>query len=158
MKLKNKKTGEIGNLKPYGGDGRIWVWIDDMSKPEYRYNSLAELNDEWEDAPEGPRDFYIVEQRGMVGLRFRTGDGYEEKFKQIGNYFLSKEEAEMAVRKLEAFKRLKDEGLRFDDWHYRNCSISGIAIGINASFDASKMDILHSNYIEDLTTCFGEML
>lgn len=50
MKLRNKKTGEIGNLKPYGGDGRIWVWIGNMSKPEYRYDSLAELNAEWCDA------------------------------------------------------------------------------------------------------------
>ena len=50
MKLRNKKTGEIGNLKPYGGDGKIWVWIGNMSKPEYRYDSLAELNAEWCDA------------------------------------------------------------------------------------------------------------
>ena len=47
MKLRNKKTGEIGNLLPYGcEDGKMWVWIDNISRPEYRYETLAELNKE----------------------------------------------------------------------------------------------------------------
>ena len=112
MKLKNKKTGEIGNLKSYNGDKRVSVWIDYESEPDYIYNSLAELNEEWQDYEE-PENFYIVEQRGTVGSRFRTGDEYEKMFKEIGNYFLSREEAEKAVEKLKAWKRLKDRGFRF---------------------------------------------
>ena len=43
-----------------------------------------------------------------------------EKLKEFGNYFGTKEEAEKAVKKLKAWKRLKDKGFRFkccDDYH-----------------------------------------
>lgn len=60
MKLRNKKTGEIGRLQPYGGDGRIWVWIDNISRPEYRYSSLAKLNEEWEDYEEPKKYKYVL--------------------------------------------------------------------------------------------------
>ena len=36
--------------------------------------------------------------------------------KQIGNYFETKEEAELAVEELKAWKRLKDKGFRFNRW------------------------------------------
>ena len=102
MKLRNKKTGEIVE------------WEHGLQyKLGKKYNSIKEFAEEWEDYKE-PEDFYIVEQRGTVGSRFRTGDEYEKKFKQIGNYFETKEEAELAVRKLKAWKRLKDKGFRFE--------------------------------------------
>ena len=34
----------------------------------------------------------------------------------IGNYFETPEEAKKAIEKLEALKRLKDKGFRFDGW------------------------------------------
>ena len=154
MKLKNKKTGEIAEASVLNfelvvryDDGRVekYPLLFDYSNFEYY---------------EEPKEWWYIDIHGPH--KVNSDDEYYQQVKaaskEIGNYFSSQEEAELAVRKLKAFKRLKDEGLRFDDWHYRNCSISGIAIGINASFDASKMDILHSNYIEDLTTCFGKML
>lgn len=104
MRLKNKKTGET-----YEG------WLADLAL-EKHYGSLAELNAEWCDAPEEPKDFYIVEQRGIVGSRFNTGNEYVKQFKEIGNYFLSREEAELALRKLKAWRRLKDKGFRFVGW------------------------------------------
>lgn len=36
--------------------------------------------------------------------------------KAIGNYFKTKEEAEKALKKLEAWKRMKDKGFRFNRW------------------------------------------
>lgn len=49
MKLRNKKTGEIIN----GGDGfKLVDYYEDYGggiKSEYVYNSLAELNEDWED-------------------------------------------------------------------------------------------------------------
>ena len=36
--------------------------------------------------------------------------------KSIGNYFDTREDAELAVRKLKAWKRLKDKGFRFEGW------------------------------------------
>lgn len=121
MKLKNKKTGEIGNLVLNINPNRESYSVLSTENGDTvcgnlvlaDYDSLAELNEEWEDTPEEPKEFYIVEQRGTVGSRFRTGDEYEKKFKQIGNYFETKEEAEKAVEKLKAWKRLKDGGFVF---------------------------------------------
>lgn len=111
MKLKNKKTGEIKEC--------VVIPVDSNGYPnEYQVfekgESLAELNDEWEDYEE-PKDFYVVEQRGIVGSRFSTDAEYVKKFKKIGNYFETREEAEKAVEKLKAWKRLKDKGFRFID-------------------------------------------
>lgn len=39
-----------------------------------------------------------------------------QKDKEFGNYFESLEEAEKAVEKLKAWKRLKDKGFRFEGW------------------------------------------
>ena len=47
MKLRNRKTGEIGEFKPFIIDEKIAVWIENKSYPEYRYNSLAGLVAEW---------------------------------------------------------------------------------------------------------------
>lgn len=38
---------------------------------------------------------------------------YDKSRKNFGNYFETKEEAEKAVEKLKAWKRLKDKGFRF---------------------------------------------
>lgn len=118
MKLKNKKTGEIIEVESLDVDSPTEgiVGIPSFDR-KGSYNSLAELNEEWCDYEE-PEEFYIVEQRGTVGSRFRTGDEYEKKFKSIGNYFESREEAEKAVEKLKAWKRLKDKGFKVDLWDY----------------------------------------
>ena len=60
MKLKNKKTGEIIEfdailpVKDVSGD----------SVAHLEYNSLAELNEEWEDAPEEPKESWYIECDG----------------------------------------------------------------------------------------------
>ena len=60
MKLHNKKTGEIVDLAKRGllksdNDNHIIVYPEGTLK-YYAYNSLAELNEEWEDyAPKEPR-------------------------------------------------------------------------------------------------------
>ena len=111
MKLRNKKTWEIG-----------WLYCDHISIPKkmtvfaeernlaskhWDYTSLAELNAEWEDAPEEPKGIqciYYVNHFDTVKL-----DGVI-----VG--FGSKEEAELAVRKLKAWTRLEDKGFRFTAW------------------------------------------
>ena len=48
MKLRNKKTGAIYRIEDIDlGNNEDGIWLG-MTK----YNSLAELNEEWEDAPE----------------------------------------------------------------------------------------------------------
>lgn len=105
MRLRNKKTGEIGNLIYRGlEDERIWVWIDNMSKPEYRYNSLAELNEEWEDAKE-PKEDYI-----------RVIESFINYVEEADESFYCDESVKKFVEKLKAVKRLKYKGFRFDKW------------------------------------------
>ena len=95
MKLRNKKTGEIKELP----DGFIC--------------NIKQLCEEWEDYEE-PKDHYYIDYDGDI-LTVEALD-YEPKIKimqSIGNYFETKEEAEQAVEKLKAWKRLQDAGLIF---------------------------------------------
>lgn len=121
MKLKNKKTGEIGELLP---------WVDYETKKEMKefavmldnhkellsYSSLAELNSEWEDVPEEPKVGYIIDPMGEDCVS-ADDSGYEEpdieRAKELSIWLETKEEAELAVRKLKAWKRLEDKGFGF---------------------------------------------
>ena len=99
MKLRNKKTGVIN----YGN-----LHLDE-------FESLAELNAEWEDYQEPKQDYYFIRDGGNVDYHWYQKLGeITERRKEIGNYFETKEEAEKAVEKLKAFKRLQDLGFRFD--------------------------------------------
>lgn len=97
MLLRNKKTGEIRELPDgfFCGD------------------NLKKICEEWEDAPEEPKEYWYMENNGDIDKETYDGDEYEEKMIEIGNYFESPEEAEKAVEKLKAWKRLKDKGFRF---------------------------------------------
>ena len=111
MKLRNKKTGEIKEC--------VVIPVDSNGYPnEYQVfekgESLAELNEEWCDYEE-PKDFwYIDDFMIMCGTEgeFTTPDLASftkkdiEKLKAIGNYFETKEEAEKAVEKLQAWHKL----------------------------------------------------
>ena len=80
-----------------------------------KYNSLAELNEEWQDYEE-PHTWYIND-RGYVILNEAhfTSEG-EKAVKSIGNYFETEEEAKRAVEKLKAWTRLKNKGFQFESW------------------------------------------
>lgn len=116
MKLKNKKTGEI--VEAIGItciNDRTFVRFDD-GKGNFKFeaNSLAELNEEWEDYDETKNQYYL-DCDGRI-FEHHTTEYIKNKMKEIGNYFESKEEAEKAVEKLKAWKRLKDKGFRFKNW------------------------------------------
>lgn len=107
MELRNKKTGEIREIKN--------ILIDGM----FNVKSLAELADEWEDYEEPKKHHYYIEPRGQV-IELSFGydiDELKEELGEIGNYFKTKEEAEKAVEKLKAWKRLRDEGFKFKSWY-----------------------------------------
>ena len=124
MKLKNKKTGEIA--EPFGiicVNGRTFVqFVDEKGSFKYEARSLAELNEEWEDAPEEPKEYWCIRENGVVGKRpYPIGiecveQENRDEMREIGNYFNTEEEAEQAVEKLKAFKRLKDKGFKFEGW------------------------------------------
>ena len=94
MKLRNKKTGEIRELPDgfFCGD------------------NLKKICEEWEDAPD---EYWDISCCGDVDIEVDEGAEVDKACKEIGNYFSSKEEAEKAVEKLKAWKRLKDKGFRF---------------------------------------------
>lgn len=104
MKLKNKKTGQLGNFI-INKDHFECVDLDYV--PEYR--NLAELNEEWEDVLEEPKTYWYIYADTVMHAKW--DDCLGEKFKKIGNYFETKEEAEKALKKLKAYKRLKDNGM-----------------------------------------------
>ena len=70
MKLRNKKTGEIADLDDWtltGANDRITVESDhDMTKI-FDYNSLAELNEEWEDYE--PKEPLIKDEKIRKAVR-----------------------------------------------------------------------------------------
>lgn len=108
MRLKNKKTGQIIEKFPDR-------FVINSGEQIIQYNSLAELNAEWIDAPEEPKRFYWLDYNGDI-YNTEIGTMDRSEIKEIGNYFETREEAELALRKLKAWKRLKDKGFRFDNW------------------------------------------
>ena len=122
MKLKNKKTGEIGNLVLNINPNRESYSVLSTENGDTvcgnlvlaDYDSLAELNEEWEDYEE-PKVGYIIDP---MEEDYMSADdsGYEEsdveRAKELGIWLETKEEAEKAVEKLKAWKRLKDKGAK----------------------------------------------
>lgn len=117
MRLKNKKTGEIGYLIVGKGSDHYVVANDGWDSCG-KYDSLAELNKEWEDCEE-PKEYWFINDLDRTPMKcelrsssYRDFAVWIEKRKQIGNYFDTREEAEKAVEKLKAWKRLKDRGFK----------------------------------------------
>lgn len=118
MKLRNKKTGEIDDVSIIHSANKIKgvVEHEDGVQCLFAY-TLKEFNEEWEDYEESKEYWYIdwTPEIGVYSTR-ETFSIYDNKLKEIGNYFETKEEAEKAVEKLKAWKRLKDKGFRFNAW------------------------------------------
>ena len=117
MKLRNKKTGEIIDTAQVGVmenvDGGRFMFHDAI------YDSLTELTEEWEDYEE-PKVFYYIKSNGYIVKDNDTiTKDFADDLESIGNYFETEEEAEKAVEKLKAWKRLKDAGFKFIGKDYR---------------------------------------
>ena len=112
MKLRNKKTGEIGKPAFIGVDYEITILPEDKNKKARYYKTLAELNEEWEDYEE-PKKYWYMNDGGRIKTMNDANDEEDVARKEIGNYFETEEEAKKAVRKLKAWKRLKDKGFEF---------------------------------------------
>lgn len=141
MRLKNKKTGEIGDLI-IGKDllvvrtGTAWL----------HYSSLAELSAEWEDAPEEPKEYWYINASGDVNSICEDDENPEDTKVciEIGNYFSSREEAEQAVEKLKAWKRLRDKGMRTYSFkrEKRGIDLDFYTLTILAPRDKDSLDLL----------------
>lgn len=118
MRLRIKKTGEI--VEPFGItciNDRTYVQFKNSDETfMYEAHSLAELNEEWEDCEE-PKDFWFIDPEILIACESTDLLLCDKKvaigtMKQIGNYFETREEAEKAVERLRAWKRLKDRGFK----------------------------------------------
>lgn len=112
MRLKNKKTGEIIEKYP----DRFVINSGELVR---QYDSLAELNEEWEDYEE-PKEYWAIDcfipDGDLVSQFSNCSESVIENRKSIGNYFETREEAEKAVEKLKALASLRKRGLKFNGW------------------------------------------
>ena len=104
MKLRNKKTGEIVIF----GEG-----IVDLN--QIGCKNVAEMMEQgWEDYEEPKGYWFIDYDGGIVPFNRNKETATDNLMKAIGNYFETIEEAEQAVEKLKAWKRLKDHNIRVE--------------------------------------------
>jgi hypothetical protein len=116
-----------------------------------KYNSLSELNEEWEDYEE-PKEYWFISSSGKPHAFEGADDYFTPGRKEIGNYFSSREEAEKAVEKLKAWKRLKDKGYKLGmdlTGVYDTTMIYGIKIPV------SKYNEVDDETRADLDLFFG---
>lgn len=154
MKIKNKKTGEIVDAFSLGAEKSVWekqgkhfkLSTDDWCK---NYNSLAELNEEWEDYEEPKSTIKNVWFNSVIANAH-----------VVEIDFINDEEAIKAVEKLKAWKRLRNKGFRFTGLAGISNSISFTA---NEKYESSHIAydpfIEHeydiNKYVEDLDLLFG---
>ncbi len=163
MKLKNKKTGEIHEIT------QAVFLSDNMNKKfaiyseseghNYAYKTLAELNEEWEDYEES-KEYWCISENGVVGKRsYPIGiecveQENREEMREIGNYFETEEEAEKAVEKLKAWKRLKDKGFRFG--HYVTYAEDGCGKVVFKCDDIKLGFANAKDFYDDINLIFGD--
>lgn len=143
-KLRNKITGEVNEFM-------IHKRIEDSEDGNPVYAPFDGNIDEWEDVPEEPKEYWFIDEFGLVQKEIEyyyeeNKEAVHDKRIAVGNYFETKEEAEQAVEKLKAFKRLKDNGFEFRRWEIIDGTINFMIL--------PKGDYREKVY-EDLDICFG---
>ena len=150
MKLRNKKTGEIIDI--YKGEITLHY---NQGRKTIHFKRLEDL-EEWEDYEETEGWYIDISCIVKPTEPFFSGKNIDI-LKQCGNYFETKEEAEKAVEKLKAWKRLKDKGFKFE-------GIAGIKNEIyftahkpfsHIMFDEYTADENEKQYVDDLMLLFG---
>lgn len=140
MKLKNKKTGEVVE----------WFNNTDGVFP----NSLAELNEEWEDYEEQKGNWTIdpMNENYIDDGRYTAPDELE-RYEELGLKFNTEKEAEKAVEKLKALTKLCKKGFEFNSVEMFG---SGL-IRIEASIPINEKTTLQerSNITDSLYLLFG---
>ena len=158
MKLRNKKTGEIPDkietIAYIQWSAKIMmVYINTAGERIMNhYDSLKEFNEEWEDYEE-PKDYFYIASDGKVHICEDNNDGFDKGCESIGNRFATREEAEQAVEKLKAWKRLKDAGVMFKGWGWEKHLGNYVVLGTK---DADCLpDEIELNEVKDLNLLFG---
>lgn len=144
MKLRNKRTGEVGYLEADNSAQKVRV-LNQFNDTIAEYNSLADIENEWESYEE-PKLRWYVGSSGIVHKEKTTL--YSEPREVIGNSFETEREAEKAVEKMKAWKRLKDGGAVFFGYSvelpdYQVRPLPEITIRLLArNIDSADLDLL----------------
>jgi len=110
MKLRNKRTGEMATLTlSSNGEDLLLMKNNELVTHNVKLSDL----EEWEDYEELKEYWYINEFGTPTEVTHTRENIYDTQRKNFGNYFETKEEAEKAVERLRAWKRLKDKGFMF---------------------------------------------
>lgn len=130
MKLRNKETGEIGVLNISNNKYYVIAYGLPLCGNSVlgEYDTLDALMQEWEDYEE-PKQWYGLNAIRDDGFKPLEYEGFKDLYKhakELGIGFDTKEEAEKAVEKLKAWKRLKDKGFKFTGWNWyrRECGFT----------------------------------
>ena len=150
MKLRNKKTGKIidiykGMLTLHYNQGRKTI----------HFKRLEDL-EEWEDYEE-PKEYFYIYADGNIYKDIQDDVREDNGCKEIGNYFETKEEAEKAVEKLKAWKRLNKCEFRFEGYNNRDRANGGDIV-IYAHVDIPNNNLLEEaqpTMLNDLDLLFG---
>ena len=110
MKLRNKKTGEMGIINYFDNQSIVIYPIDENwnakgDKKCVVYHSLAQLNEEWQDyeEPKGTALYWMI----------LTLENFIEN--EPDDKWVDLEDCKQMLKKLKAWKRLRDKGFRFID-------------------------------------------
>lgn len=144
MKLRTKfqdedfELGEVVDANIfYSGDVREGFKVVAIAKAgglhSFYYNSIKDFTDHWEDYEE-PKEYIEY-----IGLKM---EDYDRTTVEI--QYQTKEEAEKAVEKLKAWKRLKDNGFKFEGWKRdeRYCGDFTITATDQTSCDDKDLELL----------------
>lgn len=117
MKLRNRTTGWITENITIDSNEGEGIIIENIC-----YDKISDIYHEWEDFEEPDKRQFVVTDDGEICpyIADYINDETDRGRKSIGNYFATKEEAERAVEKLKAWKRLKDSGFRFVGFDWRD--------------------------------------
>jgi hypothetical protein len=162
MRLKTKfrdnnfDLGEVVNANIYHGDsGRFKVVATSKRGKDHSFyfESLKELSEMFEDAPAEPKEYWYIDTYTYETAYLDEGEDEDrDNFnKEIGDYFSSREEAEKAVEKLKAWKRLKDKGFRFNNW---DLDADDEDVNVLLSSDSYKGNKVY-DFAKDLDLLFG---
>lgn len=148
MKIRIKKTGEVLEDVKYIGTTLRTITIQYLDEGILREMRIKNLSDIEEVVDNEETDIYwYINASGEIDSIYEGDEDEEDtmKTRQIGNYFKTRKEAEKAVEKLKAWKRLKDKGFRFNGW-------SGTRLGSSISYIS---EFYYDEFVDDMNLLFG---
>ena len=102
--------------------------------------SIKDFVDEITEDYEEPKELWFIAHDGSICSS--RSNLFTEEWKKLGLTFETKEEAEKAVEKLKAWKRLEDKGFRFKGWTGASGSNNQVVYCDFGNADASLLDLL----------------